>query len=49
MALVLVFYFACQMTEPKILAWLEHVGVQISAGEISNLVIKGHVAFHQGL
>jgi FtsZ-binding cell division protein ZapB len=46
-ALVLVFYFACQMTEPKIRAWFEQVGVQISAGEISNLVIKGHAPFHQ--
>jgi FtsZ-binding cell division protein ZapB len=46
-ALVLVFYFACQMTEPKILALLEHIGVQISAGEISNLVVKGHAPFHQ--
>ena len=46
-ALVLIFYFACQMTEPKIHAWFEHVGVQISAGEISNLVIKDHAAFHQ--
>jgi hypothetical protein len=46
-ALVLVFYFACQMTEPKILALLEHIGIQISAGEVSNLVIKGHAPFHQ--
>src|SRR5918998_4623688 len=46
-AWVLVFYFACQMTEPKILAWLDHVGIQLSAGEISNLVINGHAAFHQ--
>ncbi|MDQ3813544.1 MAG: transposase [Armatimonadota bacterium] len=46
-ALVLVFYFACQMTEPKILAFLHHVGIQISAGEVSNLVIKGHAPFHQ--
>jgi hypothetical protein len=46
-ALVLVFYFACQMTEPKIRAWLQQVGVQISAGAISNLVIKGHAPFHQ--
>src|SRR3954453_23989153 len=46
-ALVLVFYFACQMTEPKILALLEHIGIQISAGEVSNLVIKGHASFHQ--
>jgi hypothetical protein len=45
-ALVLVFYFACQMTEPKILAWCHHVGIQISAGEISNLVIKDHAPFH---
>jgi len=46
-ALVLVFYFACQMTEPKILTFLHHVGIQISAGEVSNLVIKGHAPFHQ--
>lgn len=46
-ALVLVFYFACQMTEPKILAFLHHSGIQISAGEVSNLVIKGHAPFHQ--
>ena len=46
-ALVLVFYFACQMTEPKILAFLQHVGIQISAGAVSNLVIKGHAPFHQ--
>lgn len=46
-ALVLVFYFACQMTEPKILALLQHIGIQISAGEVSNLVIKGHAPFHQ--
>jgi hypothetical protein len=46
-ALVLICYFACQMTEPKILAWLQHLGVQISAGAISNLVIKDHARFHQ--
>jgi hypothetical protein len=45
-ALVLVFYFACQMTEPKILALLHHSGIQISAGELSNLVIKDHDRFH---
>ncbi len=45
-ALVLVFYFACQMTEPKILALLQHIGIQISAGELSNLVIKDHDRFH---
>ncbi len=46
-ALVLVFSFACQMPEPKILALLHHSGIQISAGEVSNLVIKGHAPFHQ--
>ncbi len=46
-ALTLVFAFACQMTEPKILAWVAHVGVQISAGQISNLLIKGQERFHQ--
>jgi hypothetical protein len=46
-ALVLVFYFACQMTEPKILALLHHIGIQISAGAVSNLVIKGHAPFHE--
>lgn len=46
-ALVLICYFACQMTEPKIHAWFQQLGVQISTGEISNLVIKDHAPFHQ--
>jgi hypothetical protein len=46
-ALALVFAFAGQMTEPKIRAWFAHVGVQISAGQISNLLIKGQERFHQ--
>lgn len=45
-ALTLVFYFACQMTEPKIGELFRHVGVSISEGQISNLVIKGHNPFH---
>lgn len=45
-ALVIIFAFACQMTEPKIRAWLHHVGVQISEGQISNLLIKNHAPFH---
>jgi hypothetical protein len=45
-ALALVFAFACQMTEPKILAFFEHSGIQISAGQISNLLIKDHASFH---
>ena len=45
-ALVIIFAFACQMTEPKIREWLHHVGVQISEGQISNLLIKDHAPFH---
>lgn len=45
-ALVLVFYYGSQMTEPKIADWLAHVGIFISAGQISNLLIKDHAAFH---
>jgi FtsZ-binding cell division protein ZapB len=45
-ALALVFAFACQMTAPKILAFFQHAGVQISAGQVSNLLIKQHAPFH---
>jgi hypothetical protein len=45
-ALTLVFYYASQMSEPKILEFFEHAGVQISAGTISNLLIKEQDAFH---
>ena len=45
-ALTLIFYFACQMTEPKIGELFRQVGVAISAGQISNLLIKGQASFH---
>src|SRR3954451_731278 len=45
-ALTLVFYYASQMSEPKILEFFQHAGVQISAGTISNLLIKSQDAFH---
>jgi hypothetical protein len=45
-ALVLVFYYASQMTEPKIADWFAHVGIVISDGQISNLLIKNHERFH---
>jgi hypothetical protein len=41
-ALVLVLAHACQMTEPKIVALVRHLGVLISDGMISNLLIRGH-------
>ncbi len=44
---VLVLYYAGQMTEPKIHAWLKQIGIDISSGQISNMVIKKHAVFHQ--
>jgi len=45
-AMVIIFAFACQMTQPKILEWFRQVGIHISAGEISNLLIKDQHQFH---
>ncbi len=46
-ALALVFYYASQMTEPKIADWFANVGIIISTGQISNLLIKDHASFHE--
>jgi hypothetical protein len=45
-ALVLVLAHACQMTEPKIAAFLRHLGILISDGMISNLLIRDQEVFH---
>ncbi len=45
-SLALVLYFGAQMSEPKVAELLRSVGVQISDGEVSNLLIKGQAAFH---
>jgi hypothetical protein len=45
-ALTLTLYFGGGMSEPKIRDMYENVGVQISAGEVSNLLIKGQEQFH---
>ncbi len=34
------------MTEPKILEWFRRVGIHISAGQISNLLIQDQHQFH---
>ncbi|MEK6752160.1 MAG: transposase, partial [Chloroflexota bacterium] len=34
------------MSEPKIIEFFENVGIQISKGTLSNLLIKGHEEFH---
>jgi hypothetical protein len=45
-ALTLTLYFGGGMSEPKIRSLYENVGVQISSGHLSNLLIKGQEAFH---
>jgi hypothetical protein len=45
-ALSITFYHGGLMTEPKIIEFLENVGIQISKGTLSNLLIKGHEDFH---
>jgi hypothetical protein len=45
-ALSLTLYFGSGISEPKIRELYENVGVQISAGELSNLLIKDQELFH---
>jgi hypothetical protein len=45
-ALTLTLYFGGGMSEAKIRDLYENIGVQISAGEVSNLLIKGQEQFH---
>jgi len=45
-ALTLAFYYGIGTSEPKIQEFFESVGIQISAGEISKLLIKQQEIFH---
>ncbi|HYM89446.1 MAG TPA: transposase [Nitrospiraceae bacterium] len=45
-SLALTLYFGGQMSEPKIAELFRSVGVQISDGHLSNLLIKDQGAFH---
>jgi hypothetical protein len=45
-ALTLTLYHGGGMSEPKILDLYENIGIQISAGEVSNLLIKDQEQFH---
>lgn len=45
-AFVPVMYFGCQMTEPKIVELLANLGVHISEGQVSNLLIHDQERFH---
>ncbi|MCX6065064.1 MAG: transposase [Chloroflexi bacterium] len=44
--LIRTLYFGSQITEPKILEFVEHIGIQISLGQISNMLIKNQDEFH---
>jgi hypothetical protein len=45
-ALSLVLYFGMGTSEPKILEFYENARIQISDGELSNLLLKNHEDFH---
>lgn len=45
-ALALVEYYAYNVAQPKLLELFRNVGVVISAGELSNLLIKNQAVFH---
>src|SRR6266403_5007415 len=45
-SLALVLYFGAQMSEPKVAELLRSVGVRVSDGQVSNLLIKGQAPFH---
>jgi hypothetical protein len=38
--------FGMQVTEPKILEFFDHFGIQISSGGLSNILIKDKASFH---
>ena len=45
-ALVISMYYGTNTSEPKIVEFLGNIGTRISAGEVSNLLIKEQESFH---
>jgi hypothetical protein len=45
-ALTIVLYYGLDTSEPKIVEFFDHVGILISKGEVSNLLIKDQDDFH---
>ena len=45
-AFSIILYFMCNMTEPKILDLFSNIGIDLSAGQRSNFLIKGQDPFH---
>lgn len=46
-ALVITLYYGAEVTEPKLIEFLSHCGLSISAGQLSNLLIKDQQRWHQ--
>jgi hypothetical protein len=46
-AYILHQYHGCRVTEPLLFAQLREIGVLISEGQLSNILIQGKAAFHQ--
>jgi hypothetical protein len=46
-SLVITLYYGSEMTEPKIVEFLQNVGIHISKGQVSNLLIKKNDLWHQ--
>ena len=46
-SLVITLYYGSEMTEPKIVEFLQNVGVFISEGQVSNLLIKQNESWQQ--
>lgn len=46
-ALAITFAYGCNLAQPKIVEWFDNMGVQISAGEISNLLVTKQESFHE--
>ncbi|WP_051789247.1 IS66 family transposase [Endozoicomonas montiporae] len=45
-AFILLQHYGCAVTQPQLLELLWDAGISISAGELSNLLTKGHDDFH---
>lgn len=45
-AFSIILYFMCNMTEPKILELFSNIGCDLSAGQLSNFLIKDQDSFH---
>jgi hypothetical protein len=45
-SLAIVMHFGLQATEPKILEFFSHFGIQVSSGQLSNILIKNKQTFH---